>query len=135
MWSLVVSLLGWLVVWTFWLFSTRNSHPTFLLSFIVTSSLVCAYAAAAYGNHLLLIPRLWTRGLHWQYVACLVTMMAIFTAFSLAIIRFSYTMICGPDTDPYGVYKHYAIDLFGMVVHVAGAALIVWFASRLRNAD
>lgn len=58
-------------------------------------------------------------------------MMALFTAFALAVIRVSYLMTCGPDTDPYGVYKHYAIDLFGMVVHVAAAALIVWATSRL----
>jgi hypothetical protein len=51
---------------------------------------------------------------------------AIFTAIALAIIRISYFEMFGPDTDPYGVYKHFAIDYFGMMVHVAIAALIVW---------
>lgn len=52
---------------------------------------------------------------------------AIFTAIALAIIRISYFETFGPDTDPYGVYKHFAIDYFGMMVHVAIAALIVWW--------
>ncbi len=57
--------------------------------------------------------------------------MAIFTAIALAIIRVSYYMTFGRDTDPYGVYKHFAIDLFGMIVHVALAAFIVWSAPQL----
>ena len=52
--------------------------------------------------------------------------MALLTAVGLGIIRLSYLMTFGPDADPYGVYKHYAIDLFGMVVHVGAAALVVW---------
>jgi hypothetical protein len=51
--------------------------------------------------------------------------MALLTAVALAIIRLSYLVTIGPDPDPYGLYKHYAIDLFGMAVHVGLAALIV----------
>lgn len=51
----------------------------------------------------------------------------MFTAIALAIIRLSYFNLFGPDADPNGVYKHFAIDFFGMVVHVAVAALLVWF--------
>ncbi len=52
--------------------------------------------------------------------------MAMFTVIALAFIRISYFELFGPDADPYGVYKHFAIDFFGMLVHVAIAALIVW---------
>ena len=59
--------------------------------------------------------------------------MAIFTAIALAIIRISYFKLFGPDSDPNGVYKHFAIDLFGMLVHVAVAALMVWSTRPLER--
>jgi hypothetical protein len=124
-WLSAISVLCWLVVWAFWLFLTYNFHPLFSLALIVTSSLVCTYAAAAYCNHLVLVPRFWGREKYWQYVSYLAAVMAIFTAIALAVIRVSYVTAFGPDPDPYGLYKHYAIDLFGMIVHVAAAALIV----------
>ena len=36
----------------------------------------------------------------------------------------------GPDADPNGAYKHFAIDLFGMAVHLGVAALVVWMVGR-----
>lgn len=56
--------------------------------------------------------------------------MAILTASALAVIRAAYLLIWGPDADPLGLYKHYAIDLFGMVVHVSAAALVVWLVKH-----
>ncbi len=122
---LLISVCGWFVVWLLWLFLTRSFHPTFLLAIVVTTSLVLAYAAAAYSNHLLLIPRFWMRGERWMYVLSLSMVMAILTALALAVIRISYAVTFGPDIDPLGLYKHYAIDFFGMVVHVAAAGLVV----------
>jgi hypothetical protein len=124
--SIVVSLFGWLVAWAFWLSLTHRFHPTFALALIVTTSLIAAFAAASYCNHLILVPRLWELKRPWEYVCWLAATMAIFTAIALAIIRISYFAMFGPDADPYGVYKHFAIDFFGMMLHVAIAALIVW---------
>ena len=124
--SIAISLFGWLVTWGFWLSLTHRFHPTFALALIVTTSLISAFAAASYCNHLIFVPRLWELNRPWEYVCWLVVTMAIFTAIALAIIRISYFEMFGPDADPYGVYKHFAIDYFGMMVHVAIAALIVW---------
>jgi hypothetical protein len=124
--SIVVSLFGWLGAWTFWLSLTYRFHPTFTLALIVTTSLIVAFAAASYCNHLILMPRYWTLNRRGEYVCWLAATMAIFNAIALAIIRTSYFEMYGPDADPYGVYKHFAIDLFGMIVHVAIAAAIVW---------
>ena len=49
---------------------------------------------------------------------------------NLAVIRVSYTKMWGPDADPNGAYKHFAIDLFGMAVHLGVAALVVWMVGR-----
>lgn len=128
--AMVVSLFGWVAVWAFWLLLTHHFHPTFVLALIVTTSLVCAFAAASYCNHLVLVPRLWTKKKPWPYVAWLGVTMVLGTAIALTVIRVSYFRLFGPDADPHGVYKHFAIDLFGMIVHVALAAVVVRVASR-----
>jgi hypothetical protein len=126
-----LSLVAWVGVWAFWLTVTHNFHPTFALAVIVTTSLVVAYAAAAYLNHLVLVPRLWMAGRRWQYAVWLAATMALLTAGALAVIRVSYFELLGPDPDPNGVYKHYAIDLFGMAVHLLAAAGIVAVVQQL----
>jgi hypothetical protein len=124
------SLFAWTAVWGFWLTLTHGFHPTFLLAVIVTSSLVGVYAVASYLNHLVLVPLLCSRGIGWNYLIAIFAVMAVLTAIGLGMIRLSYLVTWGPDPDPYGLYKHYAIDLFGMAVHVGLAALIVRFMQR-----
>jgi hypothetical protein len=120
------SLVAWMAVATFWLVTTRSYHPTWGLAVIVTASLIIAYAGATYVNHLLLIPRYGKTCHYGRYALLLLTTMAIFTGVALAVIRLSYYTLHGPDPDPNGVYVHYAIDFFGMAVHVLCAAAIVW---------
>jgi len=59
-----LSLIVWIGVWAFWLAITRGFHPLFSLAVIVTTSLIIAYAIAAYINHLVLISRFWAKGRH-----------------------------------------------------------------------
>jgi hypothetical protein len=133
--SLRGSLLAWGVVWAFWLATTHTFHPTFVLAMIVTTSLVTAYAAAVYVNHLMLLPKLWQAGRRWTYAGGLAVAMCLLTAGALVIIRVSYRLMWGPDPDPWGAYKHYLIDLFGMAVHVGAAAGAVLLFRRLTSRD
>ncbi len=126
-----LSVLAWIGVWFFWLVTTRGFHPTFTLAVIVTTSLIGVYAAAAYVNHLILIPRFWRTGRFGRYTVWLVVMMLLLTAAALAVIRASYTALWGLDPEKDGVYKHFAIDLFGMAVHLVAAAGIVWAFRRV----
>ena len=125
-WWMAASMLGWLLVWGFWLTTTGRYHPTSGLAVIVTTSLVVAFAAASYCNHLILVPRLAAREKRWASAFSLVATMVLWTLAALCIIRISYHQLVGPDSDPNGSYKHFAIDLTGMVLHVAIAAAIVW---------
>ena len=129
---IALSLVAWGVVWAFWLVATRRSHPSLTLAVIVTTALVAAYAAAAYVNHLALIPRLWRSGHRGGYMAWLAVVMVTLTASALLVIRVAYLRSLGPDPDPNGVYKHFAIDLCGMAVHLAAAMAIVG-AIRVAN--
>lgn len=128
------SLVAWVVVWSLWLATTRTFHPTFSLAVIVTTSLVAVYAVASYLNHLVLIPRLWRPGRRGTYAAWLVATMCLLTAAALRVIRIAYVELWGPDPDPHGAYKHYAIDLVGMAVHVSAAAVVVRMARRWNEA-
>lgn len=125
---LLLSALAWLGVWAFWLATTASFHPTTGLAVVVTTSLVAASAAAAYVNHLVLVPRFWATGRRWRYACWLAGTALALTAVALTVIRLAYTWQVGPDADPNGAVKHYLIDLFGMAVHLAGAAGVVWVA-------
>jgi hypothetical protein len=56
--------------------------------------------------------------------------MLVLTGVALLIIRVSYATLWGADADQNSAYKHFAIDLFGMAVHLAAAALVVRVARR-----
>jgi hypothetical protein len=127
------SLLAWGGVWAFWLAATRRSHPSLALAVIVTTALVAAYAIAAYVNHLVLIPRFWRPGRRGGYAARLAIVMASLTAAALFVIRVAYRRLVGPDPDPNGVYKHFAVDLIGMVVHLAVVVVVVRLATGATN--
>ena len=125
-----LSFAAWVGVWAFWLTITRDFHPTRSHAVVATTSLVVSYAAAAYINHLVLVPRLWGTGRRWRYVACLVGMMALLTSIALSVIRAAYLAWSGPRPVPNGLYKHFAIDLFGMGVHLLLAAGVVALGRR-----
>ena len=112
--------------------TTRQFHPNAALAVIVTTALVAAYATAAYLNHLVLLPRLWDVGKRYRYLATLVAVMVTLTAAALAVIRFSYRSWLGPDPAPNGVYRHFAIDFSGMVLHLVAAVGVVAIAKKIR---
>ena len=114
----------WFSVWAFWLFATRGFHPTFPLALITTTSLILAYAGEYYLNQFFLVPKFFHKGSMAKYVCLLLASMASLTGLALLIIRMSYTEIIGPDPDHLGAPKHFAIDLFGMAVHLGAASLI-----------
>lgn len=121
---LVLSMAGWVVVAIGWFYLTRSFHPTTALAIIVTASLMLAYALAAYANELWLIPKYWRRN-RIAYWLGLLAIMALFTAAALTVIRVSYFQTLGPDPDPNGTLKHYAIDFFGMTFHVAAFSALM----------
>jgi len=128
---ILLSLLAWPALWTFWFITTRVYHPTTVLAIVVTTSLVGACIVSVYTNHLCLIPRLWERKSYLRYWACLIGTIAGSAAVSLVVIRISYFRIMGPDPDPYGALRHFAIDFAGIAVHVAAVALFVCLWKRL----
>lgn len=133
--DIVWSAVAWVAVGLFWLVVTRSFHPNFALDVVVTVALISAYAAATYINHLVLIPLLQRTREQRTYLLSLLGTMIVLTAIALTIIRMAYYAELGPDPDPLlSIAKHFAIDLFGMAVHVGAAAIIVWYVKKVRLA-
>lgn len=122
---IVWSVVAWLAVGIFWLLTTRRFHPLWSLALIATGALVTAYAAASYINHLILIPRYLRAGFVGRYLAILLGVMVVFTGLALAVLRTAYIHALGPGSVN-KIGTDFGIDLFGMAVHLLGAAGVVW---------
>jgi hypothetical protein len=119
------SVFAWIAVWAFWLSTTRSLHANWTLATIATTAMIVCFAAAAYVNQLLLLPRLWRNGRRVLYCINLLLVMLALTGVALAVIRLFYTVIFGPfPVKPW--YVDYAIDFAGMNAHVGAAAIVVW---------
>lgn len=130
-----MSLLGcgavWCVVGVFWWAVTKSQHPTPHLAIVTTSALIGAYAGVFFLNHGLLVPRLHQRGRVAVYWCALFLAMLAGTALALAVIRFSYTRVVGPEPDLWAtIRRHYLIDFVGMLVHQIGGFALLAAARR-----
>ncbi len=114
----------WLAVTLFWLIATYRFHPTLLLAIIVTLSLMLCYAIVIFIDWFHLQKRFAIHQKRSRYLGELASTMLAATAIALAIIRVSYFSLVGPDSDPWGFPKHFAIDLFGLIVHWIGAQIL-----------
>ncbi len=118
----------WLAIWVavtlFWFITTYRFHPTLLLAIIVTLSLMLCYAMVIFLDWFYLRKHLAIHRQRWRYLGELGSTMLVATAVALTIIRRSYFLTLGPDPDPWGFPKHFAIDLFGLFVHWIGAQIV-----------
>jgi hypothetical protein len=115
-----------------WAWVSVPFYPTIEVDLIVTALLLVTYITAVYLNALVLWPRLWKQQKRWEYLLALIPILGGLTLIVLAMIRLTYSETVGPERlGPY--WQHFAIDLFGMTVHVAGAAGIMWFSKQYRS--
>jgi len=130
-------LLPWAGLWCGWVIFSRNNHPTLPLNMIATGILLAAFAAALYFNWLVLVPRLWQRKRYTTYWGALLVIANILTAVTVVAISSVYDLLWGPDPRRFGFWVNYGLDLTGMCVHLAGAAVIVhvtrWRQRRRRG--
>ncbi len=119
----------WIALYALWLWVSASVHPTLVLNIVVTAVLLLFYITAVYLNTLVLVPKLFRRGKRAMYFVSLAAAMIALNFIALMLVRIAYGISEGFDT--LGDYwHHYAIDLFGMAVHVAGAAVVVWWVRK-----
>jgi len=130
--SVRAQVLLWFALLVFWTVFSTSYHPTILIDISATTLLLTFYAAIVYINYLVLLPRLRNGGKYFFYWSALLLSMIMLTFIVHALIRILYSL--QGDADQLGDYwQHYAIDLFGMAVHLLLAAAVVWIGKRRKN--
>ncbi|HYW08968.1 MAG TPA: hypothetical protein VE913_18560 [Longimicrobium sp.] len=121
-------LLGWIALTSLAMVLVRAHHPTLLINALATSLLFASFAVAVYINHLVLIPRLLNADRPAPYVVALLLTMVGVTLAAVLGIQFVYDLLWGPDPLRYGFWFNFASDFTGTLLHVVGAAVLVWLA-------
>ena len=83
-------------------------------------------------HHLCLIPKYLRAGRTGAYLVYLILSMVVLTAIALAIIKVSYLYVFGPYPVNYW-YIDFAIDFFGMAVHLVLAMVAVKLFKRFSH--
>jgi hypothetical protein len=128
---IIFHLMVWSGVYAFWLFFTRQHHPTLKAAAAATFVLVSAFALAVYANALFLRPGFAKRGLWLRYLAALAATVALLDLYAVLMIQLLYDLAGVPREGRYGFGFNMASDGAGIIIHVAAAMLLTWVAKRL----
>jgi predicted membrane-bound spermidine synthase len=123
----------WVGVFAFWLFFTRQHHPTLIVAAAATAVLVSSFALAVYVNSLFLQPRFAKRRLWLQYAAALLATIAILDLLAVLSIQLLYDFAGVPREGRYGFLFNMAFDGAGIFLHVAAAMFVFRVVKHLRR--
>lgn len=123
-----LAILLWTCIAAAWTAATRHFHPTLAVASCVTASLIASYAAAAWINESRLLPQARQTKHARRYWLQLIAAMFILTALALTAIHIIYHVLGPFPTGP--IPQHFALDFFGMAVHIAGARAAVAVSRR-----
>jgi hypothetical protein len=123
----------WSGIYAFWLFATRNHHPTWTIALLATLVLVAAFALAVYLNGLFLQPEFARRRLWLQYAAALLATIIVLNLAAVFLIQFIYDRLWGPDPLRYGFWFNVMSDGALIIIHLAAAMGVMWLVKRLRR--
>ncbi len=124
----------WLGVYGFWLFMTRDHHPTLAIAMLATGIMIAGSAAAVYINALVLLPRFAARRSWIGYLLWLGITVAAITFPVVISIQWIYDALWGPDPLRYGFWTNVGYDVAGIVVHLLLAMGITGLMRRRSRA-
>ena len=131
--SMSKQIIVWLGIFVFWLLSTRQYHPTFLIAIIATAILISTSALGVYLNRHLLQSRFSQRRSWMSYGISLIVGIAALDLLAVISIQTMYDQLWGPDPNRFGFWFNMASDGFIITLHIILEQGIVWIAERLRN--
>ena len=131
--SMSKQIIVWLGIFVFWLLSTRQYHPTFLIAIIATAILISTSALGVYLNRYLLQSRFSQRRSWMNYGISLIVGIAALDLLAVISIQTMYDQLWGPDPNRFGFWFNMASDGFIITLHIILERGIVWIAERLRN--
>ena len=124
----------WLFVLLFWIFVSRNNHPTLLLNFIASTTLVIVSAVAAYAFFLRFLPKL--RSSHnriRRFFEFTATILALDLS-AVLLIQYAYDTLWGPDPARFGFWTNVLLEAAFIGIHVIVFSLIVFTIRNRRRA-
>lgn len=114
----ILHIFVWLGVFTFWLLTTRQFHPTLGIAILATAVLVLVSAIAVYINRLFLLPRFAHRRLWWQYLLSLSAVVIILDLIAVPLIQTIYDWLWKPDPLRFGFWFNMISDGFIIIIHL-----------------
>jgi hypothetical protein len=132
-WRIALHVAVWSGVFVFWLFVTRQHHPTLTIAASATAVLVSSFALAVYANSFFLWTRFARQRLWLRYVISLLAIIAVLDIVAVLLIQFIYDRLRGADPLRYGFWFNMASDGFGIAVHVVAAMVLMGVVRFLRR--
>lgn len=128
---IILHLLIWAGVFTFWLLSTKQFHPNMTIAAAATGLLVTGSALMVYLNSLFLLPRFARQGCWLQYFIALLMTLAILDLITVQAIQLIYDALWHPDPLRFGFWFNLSSDGFIIALHLAVATGISWLNKLL----
>ena len=117
-------LCAWSVIYAFWLYVSRDQHPTTLIAALSTLALVVAFAAGVAWDRRLSAHRagrpLWVLALG----------LLALTLAAVGAIQAVYGVLWHPDPLRYSLGLNVLADGIGVLAHVAAARGLAWLSSK-----
>lgn len=128
-----INVLLWIAVFGFWLFLSRDYHPTLLIAILATGVLVAVSAAAVYLNHLVLLPRRAQHHSYTRYFLQLGIAVIVLGVTAVFIIQVIYDSLWGPDPNRFGFWQNVAYEIIFISIHVIIGLVVVKLSKRLQR--
>lgn len=130
---LLINIAIWVAVFFFWLFISREHHPTLLIDALATAMLVAVSALTVYANSRLLVPKFWKRGLYGQYAGALLLTIAALALVAVVLIGWMYDALWGPDPARFGFGTNFVYECVFISVHLVAASGLMKLAKHFRQ--
>ena len=122
----------WAVIFTIFLYSTLNYHPTFLIAVLASSILISASAFVVYLNrNILFVNFQKNRSITYYFVLLLVSILAT-DLIAVLSIQLIYDVLWGPDQNRFGFWYNFMSDGAIICFFVFGAAILQWITGRAK---
>jgi hypothetical protein len=128
-----INVLVWIAGFAFWLFISRDYHPTLLIAISATGVLVTVSALAVYLNHLVLLPRRTEHHSYTRYFVQLGISVVVLAVAAVFIIQVIYDYLWGPDPNRFGFWQNLAYEIIFISIHVIIGLGVVKLSKRLQR--
>ncbi len=133
LWRLALNILICVIVFGFWIFLSRDYHPTLLIDALATAVLVTVAALAVYANSRVLLPKYWERRSYGQYAVALLFTIGVLALIAVVVIQWIYDALWGPDPRRFGFGTNFVYECVFISIHVVIAFGVMKFARLFRQ--